>query len=62
MKKRDLFPMNEMGLKFIKNYYFFLLLGPFRILEMLFDSLDVLPLTHLKYFALEHIKLIQVSM
>ena len=41
MKKRDLFPMNEMDLKSIKSLFFFLSIESFRILEMLFDSLNV---------------------
>ena len=40
MKKRDLFPMNEMDLKFNKICIFFVFsIDSFRILEILFDRL-----------------------
>ena len=38
MKKRDLFPMNEMDLKFIN---FILSIENFGILEMQFDTRDI---------------------
>ena len=41
MKKRDLFPTNEIDLKLNKTAIFFLSIENFRILEMLFDSLYI---------------------